>query len=455
MKDYYSLLRIKPDASPAHVDAAYRRLMQRYHPNARATPQSLDRLRDLNQAWRVLSDPVQRAAYDAARANGSKYEPPAAAPSPRAMPQSAQAEFGARRSTGGTCLVAVGVALVLVFALGVLGWGLNQQIDFGELFKSWQREAGEVLPIIPHPDDSVALDAPTPTPDPRCRDGCMTPPPGCVVKGDVEPGGAQFFYLPNDEGYATVRVDAARGDRWFCALNDAQSAGWIRKAPTATPTLPPPPEALTTGVARRAYVVCAENASLRQGPTDEYALVQAPALGTRLTVTGVVGDWSVVNLADGAAYIRTAVLCAPTPSARAQTVATSAGSAVAATPLAASQLAAFAYAAPQLVSPTHGSKYWCNRDLILTWSQSAPLGPNDYFLVESKAHERERWTALADWTKDTSVTLHPNRGGGSCDAFWWGNTGVFQWRVSVVSGSKEKPTYLSPFSEPFTINYSQ
>ncbi len=461
MKDYYALLQIKPDASPEQIDVAYRRLMQRYHPNARTTPHALDRLRDLNQAWRVLSDPVQRAAYDHARANGTLYEPPAAPPAPRPLPQSAQADFGARRASGGgTCLVALGVGVVLLFALGILIWGVNQQIDFGPIIQDWQREVDAILPILPNPESSVALDDATPTPDPRCRDGCMTPPPGCVVKGDVEPDGRQFFYLPNDEGYAEVRVDAARGDRWFCALNDAQSAGWTRKAPTPTPTLPPPPEALTTAVSRRAFIVCGQDALLHQGPGDEYPLLQPAQNGSRLTVTGINGDWSVITAPSGTAYVRTALLCTPTPGPPRPTspptnATNPAAAALTQTPAGSTANSAFVYPSPQLVSPTHGSKYWCNRDLELQWTFGGSLAPDEFFLVESKPHEREQWVALADWTKDTRVTLHPVKGEGACDAIWWANTGVYEWRVSVVRGSKETPTFLSPFSDVFTVNYSR
>ena len=85
-----------------------------------------------------------------------------------------------------------------------------------------------------------------------------------------------------------------------------------------------------------------------------------------------------------------------------------------------------------------------------------PLAPNEFFLVESKPVEHSRWVALWDWTQDDkSDTATPSRAEGECDAVWWGNTGVYEWRVSIVTGNKEMPTYLSPFSEPFHINYTQ
>ncbi len=459
MKDYYALLNVSPDASLAQIDAAYRRLVQRHHPNARSSPQALERLRELNEAWRVLSDPTLRAAYDQARANGTPYQPPSPPPTLRNVPQASFADFGARHATRSSCLVPIAVLLVLLFALGILAWGLNEQLNFAAM---WERAANEVSALLPTREASATKSAqaePTPTPDPRCRDGCETPPPGCVVKGDVETNGTHYFYLPNDEGYARIVVDIAKGDRWFCALNDAQAAGWTRKAPTETPTLPPPPEAFTTNITRRAFLVCADNAALHEGPGDEFPIAQTVAKDARVFVTGVNGEWSVVTANNAAFYIRSNQLCAPPTRAAAQV--TTAPSVNDPTPTASSSAnaqsaaPALKYPAPQILKPSFGERYWCNRELVLEWSAPAALAPDEYFLVESKLVEHDHWNALADWTKDTTVMLYPNRGGGECDTVWWSNTGVYEWRVSVVRGSKQTPTYLSPFSEPSRINYGK
>lgn len=461
MKDYYALLGVKPNASTAHVDAAYRRLMQKHHPNVRATTQALERMRELNEAWRVLSDPAQREAYDRARTMGMQYQPPTPVAQARVLPQSGVVEFGARPRGGGTCLVGFGILMVLVFAVGVLMWGLNEQVSFVGILERAQNELGALVPLAP--TRIAAEDEITPTPDPRCRNGCETPPAGCVVKGDVEPGGARFFYLPNDEGYGDVVVDIAAGDRWFCALTDAQGAGWTRKAPTPTPSLPPPPEAFTTAMPRRNYLVCASEAVLREGPGDEFAPVQNVAQGARVAVTGVNGEWSVVSAGGNTVYVRTASLCAPPPAPTRAAAPAQNGGSTANAPTATAAITAapvaqpasnFKYAAPQLVEPTDGAHYWCSRELVLGWAGPA-LGPDEYYLVESKAPERQQWTALADWTRETSVKLSPSRGGGACDAFWWANTGVYEWRVSVVRGERERPEYLSPFSPVGRINYGQ
>jgi hypothetical protein len=71
LPDLYAILEVHPKAEPEIIKAAYRRLMKKYHPDAlspelRSDPNILSRVRSINVAYDVLSDPVQRAAYDAA-----------------------------------------------------------------------------------------------------------------------------------------------------------------------------------------------------------------------------------------------------------------------------------------------------------------------------------------------------------------------------------------------------
>ena len=62
--DYYQLLQIGSNAEPEIVQAVFRLLTERFDPD---TPEAgdLDRLVLLNEAYRILSDPATRAAYDA------------------------------------------------------------------------------------------------------------------------------------------------------------------------------------------------------------------------------------------------------------------------------------------------------------------------------------------------------------------------------------------------------
>ncbi|HET6317983.1 MAG TPA: J domain-containing protein [Chloroflexota bacterium] len=67
MNDFYRLLQVAPQADTEAIHAAYRRLARVYHPDLNQTPEAAERMRAINAAYRVLSDPAKRAAYDAYR----------------------------------------------------------------------------------------------------------------------------------------------------------------------------------------------------------------------------------------------------------------------------------------------------------------------------------------------------------------------------------------------------
>ncbi len=66
-QNYYQVLGLIPDAEPAVIRAAYRALVAIYHPDKNGGHDSRKRIRDINAAYEVLSDPEQRRQYDAAR----------------------------------------------------------------------------------------------------------------------------------------------------------------------------------------------------------------------------------------------------------------------------------------------------------------------------------------------------------------------------------------------------
>jgi len=61
--DYYEILQISPNAESDTVHRVFRLLAQRYHPDNTDTGNEAQ-FRVLNEAYRVLSDPEQRARYD-------------------------------------------------------------------------------------------------------------------------------------------------------------------------------------------------------------------------------------------------------------------------------------------------------------------------------------------------------------------------------------------------------
>jgi len=71
---HYRRLGVAPDATAEQIRAAYRDAARRHHPDARVARGSAgsdDEMAAINEAWRVLSDPVARARYDADLGGGT------------------------------------------------------------------------------------------------------------------------------------------------------------------------------------------------------------------------------------------------------------------------------------------------------------------------------------------------------------------------------------------------
>lgn len=71
MKDYYEILEVNEKASREVINKAYKVLVQKYHPDkyqgdARKIVE--DRLRDVNEAYQIISDDFLREQYDKERA---------------------------------------------------------------------------------------------------------------------------------------------------------------------------------------------------------------------------------------------------------------------------------------------------------------------------------------------------------------------------------------------------
>jgi len=64
MKDYYQVLGISMDATADQVKYAYRKLAVLYHPDVSTVPDADKRIKEINEAYNVLSSPQRRANYD-------------------------------------------------------------------------------------------------------------------------------------------------------------------------------------------------------------------------------------------------------------------------------------------------------------------------------------------------------------------------------------------------------
>jgi DnaJ-class molecular chaperone len=73
-KEYYQILGVDADVSQQQIKDAYRRLALRYHPDRnRDNPAVGEKMKEINEAYAVLSDPQKRGEYDAFRQQYGGY----------------------------------------------------------------------------------------------------------------------------------------------------------------------------------------------------------------------------------------------------------------------------------------------------------------------------------------------------------------------------------------------
>ena len=66
--DPYKVLQVDPDADREIIEAAYKRLARKYHPDVSTEPHAVARMVLSTQAWELLHALVRRPAVDRARA---------------------------------------------------------------------------------------------------------------------------------------------------------------------------------------------------------------------------------------------------------------------------------------------------------------------------------------------------------------------------------------------------
>ena len=148
---HYDTLEISARASPEVVRAAYRSLIQRFHPDRRPDdPDAAARAAAITEAYDVLSDPARREAYDqwlqAEQGRAAAPAPQARAPRSAAPAHRAVSAKGARSTTPGTAGSAgrwIWVLAALLVVGGALWWSRPGQEPGDDWLSLRQRFAAQ------------------------------------------------------------------------------------------------------------------------------------------------------------------------------------------------------------------------------------------------------------------------------------------------------------------------
>ena len=73
--DPYKVLQVDHEAEDEVIQAAYRRLARKYHPDLAATPEAAERMSAINAAWEMVGTLDARRAYDEGRARAAAGTP--------------------------------------------------------------------------------------------------------------------------------------------------------------------------------------------------------------------------------------------------------------------------------------------------------------------------------------------------------------------------------------------
>ncbi|MEW6713175.1 MAG: DnaJ domain-containing protein, partial [Candidatus Riflebacteria bacterium] len=63
-RDYYEVLGVPKNADEAELKKAFRNLARQYHPDVNKNEDAVEKFKEINEAYQILSDQQKRSAYD-------------------------------------------------------------------------------------------------------------------------------------------------------------------------------------------------------------------------------------------------------------------------------------------------------------------------------------------------------------------------------------------------------
>lgn len=122
-QDHYEVLQVHPSAHPDVIQSAYRRLALLYHPDINPSPEAVEMMARLNEAYEVLSDPQRRAAYD--RQRGIHFNDGSAGKGESANSASSAREPGKRDRRWGQRHAGIPVGHAFNSAVAIFKWQIG------------------------------------------------------------------------------------------------------------------------------------------------------------------------------------------------------------------------------------------------------------------------------------------------------------------------------------------
>ena len=93
-KDYYKILGVDRNADEKIIKSAYRKLARKYHPDVNKGKNTVDRFKEVTEAYEVLSDPEKRRRYDSLGPDWQRYVDSSQARGGAGAPGGFRVEYG-------------------------------------------------------------------------------------------------------------------------------------------------------------------------------------------------------------------------------------------------------------------------------------------------------------------------------------------------------------------------